>query len=227
MSLKKKTTQQVPTNLPVSQESVNSRIKKFIAGTCLVVFLGTTWPPPAILTKKEDVLIIMPKIFNTFEDAMTFLWDMEGGFSDDKDDPGGATNLGITLDTARDSKLDMDGDGDVDIQDVKKIDIPTAIQVYRAKYWNVINGDSLPWDLAIAAFDAAVNCGAHRAAEWVRRAQGTKNPLQTLNELRRSHYGRIISVNPSLSKYKNGWYRRVNELVKYIEVLRQDREQNG
>lgn len=193
-------------------------------GVCLAV----SYPQfPVVLTKTEELIIKMPKIFNTFEDAMAFLWDMEGGFSNDKDDPGGATNLGITLNTAKDSKLDMDGDGDVDINDVKKIDIPTALSVYRNKYWNVINGDALPWDLAIVAFDAAVNCGAHRASEWLRRVQGTDEPVRAFNELRRSHYGRIISVNPSLSKYKNGWYRRVNELTKYIEILRKDREENG
>ena len=45
----------------------------------------------------------------------------EGGFVNDPDDPGGATNLGVTLATARRLGLDKDGDGDVDVADVKRL----------------------------------------------------------------------------------------------------------
>lgn len=169
----------------------------------------------------------MPKIFRPFEEAMTFLWEWEGGFVNHPKDPGGATNLGITLQTAKENKLDMDGDGDVDIDDIKKMTPEAAYTVYKYKYWDAIKAGELPWDLAIVAFDAAVNCGVHRALAWISEAQGTDNPVQRLQELRRSHYGRIISRNPGLAVFKNGWYRRVNELSKYIDILRKDREENG
>lgn len=169
----------------------------------------------------------MPKIFRPFEEAMDFLWQWEGGFVNNPADPGGATNLGITIGTAKENKMDIDQDGDVDIDDIKKMTPEAAYTVYKSKYWDAINASALPWDLAIAAFDAAVNCGVHRASEWLRRVQATDNPVRAFNELRRSHYGKIISVNPSLATFKNGWYRRVNELTKYIEILRKDREENG
>ena len=45
----------------------------------------------------------------------------EGGFVNDPDDPGGATNHGVTLATLRGLKADLTGDGRVDVADVKAL----------------------------------------------------------------------------------------------------------
>ena len=39
----------------------------------------------------------------------------EGGYVNDPDDPGGATNFGVTLGTMQRLGLDLDGDGDLDL----------------------------------------------------------------------------------------------------------------
>ncbi|MFX7337199.1 glycosyl hydrolase 108 family protein, partial [Acinetobacter baumannii] len=59
----------------------------------------------------------------------------EGGYVDHPRDPGGATNLGITLGTARAYRMDLDADGDVDKDDVRLIDAEAAAPVYRDGYW--------------------------------------------------------------------------------------------
>ena len=56
-----------------------------------------------------------------FQTCLLRILKHEGGYSDDPRDPGGATNRGVTLATARAYKLDMDGDGDVDKADVRAI----------------------------------------------------------------------------------------------------------
>ncbi len=43
----------------------------------------------------------------------------EGGYVDDPDDPGGPTKWGVTIHTMRTLMLDLDGDGDVDGEDVR------------------------------------------------------------------------------------------------------------
>ncbi|MCB1401508.1 MAG: peptidoglycan-binding protein, partial [Rhodobacteraceae bacterium] len=43
----------------------------------------------------------------------------EGGFVNDPDDPGGATNHGVTIHTMRRLGMDLNGDGIVDTVDVR------------------------------------------------------------------------------------------------------------
>ena len=168
----------------------------------------------------------MPKIFKPFEEAFAFVIEMEAGFSFDKDDPGGATNYGITLATARENGLDIDGDGDVDVDDIKTMTINNAFIVYKNKYWDPLFNNAattdLSWDVAFAAFDAAVNCGINRAKGWLNTALKNDNPVKTINTLRRIHYANIIHKNPKLSKFKRGWENRVNNLEKQIDILRRD-----
>lgn len=162
----------------------------------------------------------MPKIFRPFEAAMAFVWEFEGGYSNDPDDPGGATNFGITLATAKANGLDIDGDGDVDVDDIKQMTPEASLAVYKDKYWNPLFNvvSDLPWNVAVVAFDAAVNCGVSRAKKWVADAMKSGNPVKAINNYRRVHYSDIISRNPTLAKYRNGWNRRVNELEKLVDI---------
>ena len=53
----------------------------------------------------------------------------EGGFVNDPDDPGGATNHGVTIHTLRRLGLDVTGDGTVDIDDVRRLSRSRKCQV--------------------------------------------------------------------------------------------------
>jgi lysozyme family protein len=57
----------------------------------------------------------------------------DGGYvndPDDPDDPGGATNHGVTIHTMRRLGLDLDGDGQVDEQDVRVLDRDLAVEIF-------------------------------------------------------------------------------------------------
>ena len=45
----------------------------------------------------------------------------EGGFVDDPDDPGGATQYGVSLATLRGLGIDLTGDGEITVADVRKV----------------------------------------------------------------------------------------------------------
>lgn len=85
----------------------------------------------------------------------------EGGYVNDPDDPGGATNRGITIHTARALGLDLDGDGDVDIRDVQKITVSLAIDIYIRQYFKKPRIAQLPDALHDTVFDMHVNAGSN------------------------------------------------------------------
>ncbi|MDO9499020.1 glycoside hydrolase family 108 protein [Falsiroseomonas sp.] len=113
----------------------------------------------------------------TFAQAMDFVLRFEGGFVDDPADPGGATNLGISLRYARSKGrlLDLDRDGDVDAADIRLITKEIASDLYRRDFWDAVQGDDLPAAIAVVAFDAAINCGPARS---IRRMQGAVGASQ-------------------------------------------------
>ena len=60
-----------------------------------------------------------------------FILKWEGGFVDHPNDPGGATNMGVTLKTWKSQGYGKDGDGDIDVIDLKKITKQDAIKMLK------------------------------------------------------------------------------------------------
>ena len=65
-----------------------------------------------------------------------FILKWEGGFVNHPNDPGGATNMGVTLKTWKSQGYDKDGDGDIDVVDLKKITKQDAIKMLKNNYWS-------------------------------------------------------------------------------------------
>ncbi len=104
----------------------------------------------------------------------------EGGFVNDPDDPGGATNLGVTLATARRLGLDKDGDGDVDVADVKRLTPEDAEAVYLQHYFERPKVDRLPEVLQASVFDMYVNAGSN-AVKILQRLLGQMGQQVTVD----------------------------------------------
>jgi lysozyme family protein len=111
-----------------------------------------------------------------FGECVAIVLKHEGGFVDHPDDPGGATNHGVSLRYARTlgSMMDLDRDGDVDRADILLVTPAKAAMVYRRWFWADVRGDELPPGIDLAVFDFAVNSGAPRAIRALQRAVGAQ-----------------------------------------------------
>lgn len=68
---------------------------------------------------------------------LPFILKWEGGFVNDPADAGGATNKGVTLTTWRNIGYDKDGDGDIDVQDLKLLSsADVRDRVLKPHYWD-------------------------------------------------------------------------------------------
>lgn len=85
----------------------------------------------------------------------------EGGYVNDRDDPGGATKHGVTLGTLQRLKLDVNGDGRVDVADVKALTAAQAQQIFVQHYFHRPRLAELPGVLQPSVFDMYVNAGSN------------------------------------------------------------------
>ena len=104
---------------------------------------------------------------STYERALSLVLKHEGGYVDDAADPGGATNLGVTIGT-----LSLWLGRSATKAEVKALTVAKVAPIYRQRFWDKIQGDALPAGLDYALFDFAVNSGPKRAIIGLQRAVG-------------------------------------------------------
>ncbi len=101
-----------------------------------------------------------------FKYAIPFTFKWEGGYSDDRDDPGGKTKFGITERTLKYAKLL----GIVRTESVEELTEEEAERIYKELYWKGIRGDEVPLWVGVLLFDTAVNQGVGWAVKHLQNA---------------------------------------------------------
>ncbi len=168
-----------------------------------------------------------PSLFDT---ALAHVFEMEGGYTEDAYDPGGPTNLGITLATFAAFKgIALTADSFAPLKsELKSISKDTAAGIYRTRYWSRCFAADLPPALGLMHFDAAVNHGVHGAAELLQRsvdvaidgeigpdtlAAARAQPLATtLAAYAANRLARYQSL-PHFWRFGRGWTRRVERTL--------------
>ena len=151
--------------------------------------------------------------------ALELIRHLEGGYVRDPHDPGGCTNLGITLGTFR-AHLNPGGT----CADLKKLSWAQAAEVYRRGYWRPARGPDLPAGVDLLVFDTAVHAGPGRAlrllqaalgvpetgaldgASWTALAATDAEDLVRTLVVQRLAWLRRLKTWP---RFKNGWTNRV------------------
>lgn len=159
---------------------------------------------------------------------------------DNHNDPGGATNYGISLrwlvkQGEIDGQLigDFDGDGDVDIDDIRAMDREQASLLYRQHWWDRYDYGRIHdvWT-ATKIFDMAVNMGAPQAHKLVQRAlAAAEHPVTVdgafgprslkavnacdpcllkgaLRATQAAFYRYLVLMKPKFEEFESGWLRR-------------------
>ncbi|MFN0113698.1 MAG: holin-associated N-acetylmuramidase [Paracoccaceae bacterium] len=85
----------------------------------------------------------------------------EGGFVNDPDDPGGPTNMGVTLTTLQRVGADLTGDGKVTVADLRRLTRKQASDIFVQDYYRRPGIDRLPEAIRASVFDMYVNAGAN------------------------------------------------------------------
>ncbi|MDK3072462.1 holin-associated N-acetylmuramidase [Sedimentitalea sp. JM2-8] len=85
----------------------------------------------------------------------------EGGYVNDPDDPGGATNYGVTIHTMRRLGLDLTGDGVIGVADVRALTREQAVDIFVSHYFVRPRIAEMPSALQASLFDMYVNAGGN------------------------------------------------------------------
>jgi len=159
----------------------------------------------------------------------------EGGYVNDPNDRGGATNLGVTLGVWIQNGYDKDRDGDIDKDDVKLINLCDAEEIAKKLYWDPIKGDSINnQSIAEFIFDWGYNSGTKTAIKKVQQVLGVvadgiigpktiaainnanqRELFDKLKKRREEFFRAIVRSNPSQSKFLKGWLNRNNSFKFY------------
>lgn len=146
----------------------------------------------------------------------------EGGYVDNKLDPGGATNWGCT-------QAVWEGyiGHKVSVDDMKALTKEDVKPLYKKRYWDAIHGDAIPSGLDYCLFDCAINSGVNRSAKIIQEIVGVfadgaignntvsaitqLNPVTAINEFcdKRQAFLESLKTFPVFGK---GWSKRVSEV---------------
>ena len=166
-----------------------------------------------------------------------FILKWEGGFVNHPNDPGGATNMGVTLKTWKSQGYDKDGDGDIDVADLKLITANDATKILKSNYWSrwfadqidsqVVANILVDWVWASGAWgikipqrllgikeDGIVGYVTVNALNKVIK-EDKKSFITKLYKARYDYLDSIIKSNSKLAVFKTGWLNRMKDLEKF------------
>lgn len=199
---------------------------------------GPTFAKKLIELRGPLVTTVTPDSSNVASDALTTALKLtlkfEGGFVDNPNDLGGATNKGITQRTYNSFRIKKR----LATKSVKYITDTEVHEIYEIMYWKPCNAELMKLPLAVVQFDTAVLFGVGGAVKFLQEALGVtadgifgpgtaaalqaNNNKQTAKEMiekRIVFHNKRVAENPSQKVFLQGWLNRASQLRAFIENL--------
>ena len=169
-----------------------------------------------------DVKLLAPKILK---------W--EGGYVNDPDDRGGATNMGITLNTWKAIGYPKNGTGKIQDTDIQKLSVEDFKFVLK-KYWDKCGGDEIAnqgvAEIWVDWLWASGQYAIRKVQQLVGvRADGIVGPatvaavnsvyphqlFASIADSRLEFVEAIVKRDPTQAKFLKGWQNRINSYIFY------------
>lgn len=145
----------------------------------------------------------------------------EGGYVNDPNDRGGATNKGITQRTYD----AWNRSHNLPLKDVKFITRQEAYAIYKKNYFDNANiyeiatgknGGTGDIELAFYVFDYGINAGVGSASKMLKK---TGYNSQSFIQGVENRYEQIIQRDPSQTKFLEGWKNRVRNNINFTNQI--------
>src|SRR5574344_1732364 len=166
------------------------------------------------------------------KELLPFILRWEGGFVNDPLDKGGATNKGVIIATWKRCGYDKDGDGDIDVNDLKLLTETDVLnRVLKPHYWDRWKADQIKSQpVANILVDWVWGSGVH-GIKIPQRLLGLKDdgivgpltlaavnnadPRKLFDDIkkeREAFLNRIVERDPSQKRFIKGWFNRLDAL---------------
>lgn len=170
---------------------------------------------------------------DSFDAALRFVLQWEGGYSNHPADKGGETNRGVTTAVYANYRKKQG----LPLRSVRLISDAEVKEIYKGSYWNAAGCSLLPSKLALCHFDWAVNSGCSSANRTLQQVVGaaqdgligpqTKSAIAAAvalhgdkwlcdryNAIREGKYRRWAVGSQAV--FLAGWMNRLNALRKEV-----------
>lgn len=147
-----------------------------------------------------------------FKKALRFVLNREGGYSNNPNDKGGATNKGITQNIYN-AYLKRKGRPTRDVRNITDAEVE---DIYYSSYWLGAGCEKMSPVFAVVCFDTAVNMGVGRVKPFLQEAQYMDVDTFILARIRKYNE---FAKTPSQRTFLHGWLNRVFALVDFIKTL--------
>lgn len=155
-----------------------------------------------------------------------FILKWEGGFVNDPNDSGGATNKGVTIATFRRYKGES-----ATVNDLKAITDEEWTAIFKQMYWDKFKADEIASQTVANLCVDWLWMSGTKAIKYAQRLVGAdedgivgKQTLARLNakgdglvlpiyNYRKDFYHRIVASRPSQKRFLRGWINRLNALM--------------